>query len=43
MQCYSDVRVRDHRAPKNAFSVLDELLTEDDGDDEGQPELLDAE
>ena len=43
MQCYSDVRVRDHRAPKNAFSVLDELLTEDDGDDEGQPDLLDEE
>ena len=39
MQCYSDVRVRDNRAPKNAFSVLDELLTADN-DDEGQPELI---
>ncbi len=41
MQCYNDVRVRDNRAPKNAFSVLDELLTAEDSDDEeGQPELI---
>ena len=41
MQCYSDVRVRDNRAPKNAFSVLDELLQADnDEDEEGQPELI---
>ena len=41
MQCYNDIRVRDNRAPKNAFSVLDELLTAEDGDDEeGQPELI---
>ncbi len=39
MQCYNDVRVRDNRAPKNAFSVLDELLTADE-DEEGQPELI---
>ena len=43
MQCYNDVRVKDNRAPKNAFSVLDELLTESDEDEEGQPELLDEE
>ena len=43
MQCYNDVRVRDNRAPKNAFSVLDELLVESDEDEEGQPELLDEE
>ena len=42
MQCYNDVRVKDNRAPKNAFSVLDELLTETDEDEE-QPELLDEE
>ncbi len=42
MQCYNDVRVKDNRAPKNAFSVLDELLTADE-DDEGQPEMLDEE
>jgi len=41
MQCYNDIRVRDNRAPKNAFSVLDELLTAEDGDDEeDQPELI---
>ncbi len=40
MQCYNDVRVRDNRAPKNAFSVLDELLTADNDDEEGQPELI---
>ena len=39
MQCYNDIRVRDNRAPKNAFSVLDELLTADD-EEEGQPELI---
>ncbi len=39
MQCYNDVRVRDNRAPKNAFSVLDELLQDND-DEEGQPELI---
>ncbi len=33
MQQYSDVRVKDNRAPKNAFSVLDELLTQNDEDD----------
>jgi len=38
MQVYNDVRVRDNRAPKNAFSVLDELLTADE-DEEGQPQL----
>ncbi len=43
MQCYNDVRVRDNRAPKNAFSVLDELLVESDEDEDGQPELLDEE
>ena len=43
MQIYNDVRVRDNRAPKNAFSVLDELLTDSDDDDEGQPEMLDEE
>ena len=43
MQCYNDVRVKDNRAPKNAFSVLDELLTETDEDEEGQPELIDEE
>ena len=43
MHCYNDVRVRDNRAPKNAFSVLDDLLTADNDDDEGQPELLDEE
>ena len=43
MQCYNDVRVKDNRAPKNAFSVLDELLTSDDEDEEDQPELLDEE
>ncbi|MBR2320068.1 MAG: DNA-directed RNA polymerase subunit beta', partial [Clostridia bacterium] len=43
MQVYNDVRVRDNRAPKNAFSVLDELLVESDEDEEGQPELLDEE
>ena len=43
MQCYNDVRVRDNRAPKNAFSVLDELLVESDEDEEGQPELIDEE
>ncbi len=37
MHCYNDVRVRDNRAPKNAFSVLDELLQ--DNDDE-QVELI---
>jgi hypothetical protein len=30
--------VRDNRAPKNAFSVLDEMLTSDE--DEEQPELI---
>ena len=30
MQRYNDVRVKDRRAPKNAFSVLDDLLTGDD-------------
>jgi hypothetical protein len=35
--------VRDNRAPKNAFSVLDELLVESDEDEEGQPELIDEE
>ncbi len=39
MQVYNDVRVRDNRAPKNAFSVLDELLTADE-DEEGQPQLI---
>ena len=43
MQIYNDVRVRDNRAPKNAFSVLDELLTDSDDDDEGQPDLIDEE
>ena len=43
MQCYNDVRVKDNRAPKNAFSVLDELLADNDEDEEGQPELLDEE
>ena len=43
MQCYNDVRVRDNRAPKNAFSVLDELLVESDEDEESQPELIDEE
>ena len=43
MQVYNDVRVKDNRAPKNAFSVLDELLVESDEDEEGQPELLDEE
>ena len=43
MQCYNDVRVKDNRAPKNAFSVLDELLAADDEDEEGQPELIDEE
>ena len=33
MQRYSDVRVKDNRAPKNAFSVLDELLQENDDDE----------
>ncbi len=37
MQVYNDVRVRDNRAPKNAFSVLDELLQDDE---EGQPQLI---
>ncbi|MBE6807731.1 MAG: DNA-directed RNA polymerase subunit beta', partial [Ruminococcaceae bacterium] len=40
MQCYNDVRVKDNRAPKNAFSVLDELLQQNDEDEEGQPELI---
>ena len=42
MQRYGDVMVKDHRAPKNAFSVLDELLREDDADndDEGEPEIV---
>ena len=40
MQCYNDVRVKDNRAPKNAFSVLDELLAANDEDEEGQPELI---
>jgi len=40
MQCYNDVRVKDNRAPKNAFSVLDELLQQSDEDEEGQPELI---
>ena len=41
MQCYSDVMVKDHRAPKNAFSVLDELLTQSSSsDDEGEPEIV---
>ncbi len=39
MQCYSDVMVRDQRAPKNAFSVLDELLTQSD-DEDGEPEIV---
>ncbi|MBQ7088734.1 MAG: DNA-directed RNA polymerase subunit beta' [Clostridia bacterium] len=43
MQVYNDVRVRDNRAPKNAFSVLDQLLTEEDEDGEGQPDLIDEE
>ena len=43
MQCYNDIRVKDNRAPKNAFSVLDELLVENDEDEEGQPELIDEE
>ncbi len=30
MQCYNDVIVKDHTAPKNAFSVLDDLLKEED-------------
>ena len=30
MQVYSDVRVKDRRAPKNAFSVLDDMLTDED-------------
>ena len=33
MQCYNDVRVKDNRAPKNAFSVLDELLQDNDDDE----------
>ncbi len=41
MQRYSDVRVKDDRAPKNAFSVLDELLADDDRDEDEAPELLD--
>ena len=40
MQCYNDVRVRDNRAPKNAFSVLDELLQESADEDDEQPELI---
>jgi DNA-directed RNA polymerase subunit beta' len=40
MQRYSDVRVKDNRAPKNAFSVLDELLTTDGDADEGEPEMV---
>ena len=38
MQQYSGVRVKDNRAPKNAFSVLDELLTQTEDDD--APEAL---
>ncbi len=38
MQQYSGVRVKDNRAPKNAFSVLDELLTQSEDDD--APEAL---
>ena len=34
MQRYSDVRVKDNRAPKNAFSVLDELLQQNDDDEQ---------
>ena len=41
MQRYSDVRVKDDRAPKNAFSVLDELLADDEHDEDEAPELLD--
>ncbi len=41
MQRYSDVRVKDDRAPKNAFSVLDEMLADDDRDEDEAPELLD--
>lgn len=40
MQRYSDVRVKDQRAPKNAFSVLDELLADSADDAEGEPELV---
>ena len=41
MQRYSDVRVRDNRAPKNAFSVLDDLLKEEHADEDGEnPEIL---
>ena len=43
MQVYNDVRVKDNRAPKNAFSVLDELLQETADEDDEQPELLDEE
>ena len=41
MPQYSDVRVKDNRAPKNAFSVLDDLLREDaEEESEGEPELI---
>ncbi len=41
MQQYSGVRVKDNRAPKNAFSVLDELLTQsDDAEDEEALEMV---
>ena len=41
MQQYAGVSVKDHRAPKNAFSVLDELLREDaNEDDEESVELV---
>jgi len=41
MQCYENVMVKDHRAPKNAFSVLDELLKESNAeDDEESVELV---
>ena len=39
MPQYSDVRVKDNRAPKNVFSVLDDLLRMDD-DEEEEPELI---
>ncbi len=40
MPQYADVRVKDHRAPKNAFSVLDELLQGDADEAEDEPELI---